>query len=48
MWFDPWVTWHEVSSTDQVKTAQYLEKLLRSHHIPFRSLLKTTTDGDEQ
>ena len=29
------IPWHEVSLSDQVKTARYLERLLASHHIPF-------------
>lgn len=35
------IPWHQVSLSDHAKTAQYLETLLRTHHIPFRSLMPT-------
>ena len=34
------IPWHQVSLSDHSKTANYLETLLRSHHIPFRSLIQ--------
>ena len=33
------IPWHQVSLSDEGKTAEFLSNLLRQHHIPHRSLL---------
>lgn len=35
---EAWIR-HEVSGSDETKTVAFLERLLRSNHVPFRSLL---------
>lgn len=38
------IPWHQVRSNDEVRTAQYLERLLLSHDVPFRSVLRAKWD----
>ena len=33
------IPWHEVSEQNEVRTARYLEGLLSTHGIPYRTVL---------
>lgn len=38
------IPWHEVSVSDEARTARYLERVLAQHGIPFRSVLVAAPD----